>query len=142
MTALDTNVIIDLEDGSEEVAEAAMNAIESAGQQGRIAVCGVVYAELCARPSRRATEVQAALTSAQIAIEAAIPIDVWTAAGIAYGEYARRRKASGGGTTRRILADFIIGAHACTVGALVTNDAAFYRRAFPDLKVIEPRAKA
>ena len=30
-----------------------------------------------------------------------------------------------------------IGAHACAVGALVARDADFYRRAFPDLRVLD-----
>lgn len=40
---------------------------------------------------------------------------------------------------RGIMADFLIGAHARSVGSLVTNDAAFFRREFPDLEVVEVR---
>ncbi|MCL5258254.1 MAG: hypothetical protein M1314_00655 [Firmicutes bacterium] len=49
--------------------------------------------------------------------------------------------ATSDGAPRRIIADFVIGAHASRVGTLVTSDAAFYRRAFPSLRVIDVRSE-
>jgi predicted nucleic acid-binding protein len=136
MTALDTNVIIDLEEGAPEVAERALRAIENAGERAALVVSGVVYAELCARPSPGDVEIATRLGKARIAIDVDLPVDTWREAGLAYASYCRRREKSGGGSARRILADFIIGAHACRVGTLVTSDADFYRRAFPSLRVV------
>lgn len=137
MTALDTNVLIDLEEGVPAVAEQALRAIESAGERGPIVACGVVYAELCSRPSRGAAEIAAILHAARVVIDLEMPLSLWADAGSAYGAYRKRREKSGGGGSRRIIADFLIGAHACRVGVLVTSDAEFYRRAFPDLRVID-----
>lgn len=53
--------------------------------------------------------------------------------------YAARRRTSGGGTPRRVLADFVIGTHAASRAAqLVTLDAQHYAACFPDLKVPVP----
>ena len=114
MTALDTNVIIDLQEGDSETAERAVRAIESAGERDALVVCGAVYAELCGRASRAPETVAASLGAARIAVDTSMPIDVWALAGTAYAAYRQRRAKSGGGEARRILADFLIGAHAST----------------------------
>ncbi len=140
MIALDTNAVIDLEEGAPDVAEAVIQAIESAGR-GRLAICSVVYAELLASAKADAAELLSALRSAQIAVDFDLSAEVWSGAGLAFGVHARRRGQAGASGPRRILADFIIGAHAYSIGSLVTSDAAFYRRAFPDLRVIDARAE-
>ena len=137
MIALDTNVIIDLEEGSAEVSERALTAIERARPAGALVICGIVYAELCAWPNRNSADVANILRRAQIRIDTELTIDMLSQAGTAFGTYARRRKSSGAGTARRINADFLIGAHAASVGCLVTRDAEFYRRVFPELRVYE-----
>lgn len=64
---------------------------------------------------------------------------VWQASGRAYSAYARRRAKAGGGRPRRILADFLIGAHAVSRNAtLVTLDDTHYRTAFPALPLVVP----
>jgi hypothetical protein len=53
-------------------------------------------------------------------------------AGRAFRRYRRR-----GGTRRRILADFMVGAHAVASGqALLTRDRGFYRDYFPALRLL------
>ncbi len=136
MIALDTNVIIAIEEGTPECAERALRAVERAGERGGLVICGVVYAELHARPQSTTGELDEALRAAHIAIDLQLAIESWREAGRAYAAFARRRRAAGGDRPRRIIADFLIGAHACAVGTLVTWDAAFYRRAFPDLRVV------
>ncbi len=51
--------------------------------------------------------------------------DLWRDAGKGFAEYAVRRRESGGDTPRRILADFVIGAHAAsrTNGLISFNSA-------------------
>uniref|UniRef100_E6PD61 PIN domain-containing protein n=1 Tax=mine drainage metagenome TaxID=410659 RepID=E6PD61_9ZZZZ len=136
MIALDTNVIIDIEEGSPESAERALRAVERAGERGGLVICGIVYAELHARPQRAASDLDDTLRTARIAVDLQLTAEIWREAGHAYAAYARRRRAAGGDSPRRILADFVIGAHARAVGSLVTRDAAFYRRAFPKLRVV------
>ena len=137
MIALDTNVIIDLEEGTPESAERALRAVERAGERGGLVICGVVYAELLAQPYPNSEDIDGVLRAAHIAVDLQISAESWREAGQAYAAYARRRRAAVGDSPRRIIADFIIGAHARAVGTLVTRDAAFYRRAFPALRVVD-----
>jgi predicted nucleic acid-binding protein len=60
--------------------------------------------------------------------------DTAFAAGRAFREYRRRTMGR-----EAILADFLIGAHALTIGAsLLTRDARLYRNYFPELTLITP----
>ncbi|WP_460330824.1 PIN domain-containing protein, partial [Thermus oshimai] len=59
----------------------------------------------------------------------------WHLAGERFGQYARKRRTTG--LPRRILADFLIGAHALHHHlALATFDPVHYRVAFPELEVL------
>lgn len=138
MIALDTNVLVDIDEAPSDVAERVLATVSGVGEHAPLVVCGAVFAELCAGRGRNPDEVSTRLKSAQIRIDVHLALDVWKRAGTAYAAFARRRHASGGGEPRRILTDFIIGAHACTIGTLVSSDAAFYRRAFPELCVVDP----
>jgi predicted nucleic acid-binding protein len=63
--------------------------------------------------------------------------ETWRVAGRAYLGYTERRKSSGGESPRRILADFLIGAHALVRGySLLTIDYRHYAAAFPTLTII------
>jgi predicted nucleic acid-binding protein len=54
----------------------------------------------------------------------------------------QRRFLDRGGRRDRVVADFLIGAHALLqCDALVTRDASFFRDYFKGLKVIEPRRR-
>jgi len=66
--------------------------------------------------------------------------DVWREAARAYKEYAERRRAQPDDHgPRRILADFVVGAHALLLAsALLTFDRRLYRAAFPGLEVLVP----
>ncbi|MGH2346374.1 MAG: DNA-binding protein, partial [Chloroflexota bacterium] len=65
---------------------------------------------------------------------------IWQAAGLAYRTYARRRHAEGAPVPRRrILADFVIGAHAMGRQAtLLTWDEDIYHTYFPGLITVAP----
>ena len=55
----------------------------------------------------------------------------------AFQSYAVRRRRHGHSAPRRILADFMIGAHAQQAGyQLLTLDGRLYRTAFPELTVV------
>jgi predicted nucleic acid-binding protein len=61
---------------------------------------------------------------------------VWRSAGRAFRSYAERRRKQRDSGTRRILADFLLGAHAAVRGyRLLTLDERLYRTAFPGLTV-------
>jgi predicted nucleic acid-binding protein len=69
-----------------------------------------------------------------VAIDWDLGEPVWRSAGRAFQSYARRKQRDSG--ARRILADFLIGAHAQTRGyRLLTLDERLYKAAFPTLRL-------
>jgi predicted nucleic acid-binding protein len=133
-TAVDTNVIIALWDRNPSISSRAQNALETAFQRGGLVIAGPVLAELLAAPGRTEAFVDAFLEDTSIAVEWDLDEVVWRAAGRAFQRYAERRRKQRNSGTRRILADFMIGAHAETRGyRLLTLDEQLYRPAFPKL---------
>jgi len=137
-TALDTNVIVALLSGTPELSRAARESLEQAGARGALVVSPPVYAELLAAPDRKMEELDAFLDRTGIEVDWVLDEPVWRTAAAAYREYAaRRRKQPGDSGPRRILADFVIGAHAVHLAsALLTLDRGLYRTAFPKLKIL------
>jgi predicted nucleic acid-binding protein len=100
-------------------------------------VSAPVYAELLAGPLRTEAALDQFFAETEIEVDWMLEENVWREAGKAYREYVQRRKKSSGGASRRILADFLIGAHALVGGhSLLTIDKSHYATAFPKLKVI------
>lgn len=136
-TAVDTNILAALLRGAPEESRAARASLESASHRGRVVVSAAVYAELCAAPGRDQREVDAYLASRRIQVDWDLGEAVWRSAALAYREYAERRREQRGGEPRRILADFVIGAHALHhAGTLLTADQRLYRAAFPSLMLL------
>ncbi len=74
------------------------------------------------------------LEETRIGVDWELSQRVWRLAGRAFQDYAERRQRQRDRGTRRILADFIIGAHTFTNGfCLLTLDERLYRAAFPNL---------
>lgn len=136
-TAVDSNVIVAL--WSREPTAGRMAALlRAARAAGPLVVSAPVWAELHAAPG--ATEAFVARFLADTGIEANLDLDeaVWRRAAMAYAAYATRRRASGGGEPKRLLIDFLVGAHALErADRLLTLDPQRYRSAFGDLR-IEP----
>lgn len=140
MTAIDTNVFVGLLAGTQDEAEVAQRALEEAAARGSLLLCPAVYAELQAMPGMSEEELDAFVEANDLTVAWALEAEVWRAAGRAYAAYAsRRRKQKGDKGPRRILADFVIGAHAeLTAGKLLTLDVKLYRANFTKLEVIVP----
>jgi len=137
ITALDTNVLVALWDRDDAWNSAAEAVLRSAQARGKLVISGVVFAELLAFPRRQEKFIDRFLSDTNIGVEWAIQESMWRAAGAAYQTYAvrRRRQASG---PRRLLADFLIGAHALGKGyPLLTFDDRIYRAAFPKLTLVD-----
>jgi predicted nucleic acid-binding protein len=135
--ALDTNIIVYALVGNAQIASAASKALERAASQGgAIVVSAPVYAELLAIPNYDKQDLDAFVADAKIRVDWQLSEACWIAAGVAYAAYARRRKRQKSDAPRRILADFIIGAHAVGVEALLTADGSFYTTNFPELRLL------
>ncbi|MEF2278314.1 type II toxin-antitoxin system VapC family toxin [Deinococcus sp. YIM 134068] len=135
-TAIDTNVlsaILKAEPNSLPL----IDLLERARGSGPLLISPVVYSELLGTPPHTPVFIEEFLHDTGITLEEAFPLAVWEAAGVAFQAYAVRRKASGGGVPRRILADFLIGAHAQEkADRLATLDPQHYRLAFPALTLL------
>ncbi len=139
-TAIDTNVIIALWDKSPALSAAAQRSMDAALDRGSLVISAPVFAELMAAPGREVSFLNEFFDSTGITVDWILPEAVWRAAGRAFQAYAARRSRHRDAGPRRILADFLIGAHAVVHGyALLTLDDRVYRASFPGLKIVEPK---
>ena len=136
ITAVDTNVVIALWDKDPLLNLAAQTSLEAAFKRGSLVVAAPVFAELIAGPGRNESFVTSFLEDTAIAIDWELGESVWRSAGRAFQSYAERRRKQRDSGARRILADFLIGAHADFNGyRLLTLDERLYRVAFPTLTI-------
>ena len=139
MTAIDTNVLVDLlANVDAALQQRAYGVLEASARRGPLFIAPIVHAELGANPAFSIETFDRFLLESRIRVDWKLSEQIWRVAGMKFAHYARRRRASRGGEPRRLIADFVIGAHATAVGGLVTRDAAFYRREFADLAIFEP----
>ncbi len=135
-TALDTNILVALWDADDALSSIAKPALESARAAGDLVVAAPVYAELLAFPGRTEEFLNSFFDDTEITIDWQLDESVWRSAGLAFQSYASRRRKHEDAIPRRILADFLIGAHALENGyRLLTLDDRLYRAAFPRLPI-------
>ena len=135
-TAIDTNVVVALWDKDPTLSLAAQTALEAAFNRGGLVVSAPVFAELIAAPSRTESFVSSFVEETGIAVDWDLGEGVWRSAGRAFKHYAERRRRQRDPGSRRILADFLIGAHAQTRSyRLLTLDERLYKAAFPTLTI-------
>jgi len=136
MTAIDTNVFVALWDKDDVFNLNAQKALDEALDSGLLLIAAPVYAELLAGPARNEKMLDEFFAQAEIQVDWDIPERVWRMAGAASQTHSVRRRVSKGGEPRRIIADFVIGAHALANGySLLTLDREFFQRNFPGLTV-------
>lgn len=131
ITAVDANVLLDVFIPSDEHGPRSREWLTEAYIAGSIVVCDVVYAEIVPSFGDRLA-LDEALRNISVATS---PIDTSIAyqAGARWMEYRRA-----GGSRTRIIADFLIGAHALsTADVFLTRDRGFYSAYFPELKVVD-----
>ncbi len=135
-TAIDTNVISALWSGEPLAAKVAAGLAE-AQAQGGLVICGAVYAELMAHPSATQSFVDGFLRETKVVVDFDSGETLWRTAASSFAAYANRRRRSAGGAPKRLLVDFLIGAHALLrADRLMTLDAERYVREFPKLRVV------
>ncbi|MDN5869293.1 MAG: PIN domain-containing protein [Nitrococcus sp.] len=132
ITAVDTNVLIDVLEGDPEFGHASAAALARASRDGALIACEVVWAEV-ATAYQPAQEVLRDLAAFGLRFDAMSEASALAAA----SAWARHR--STGGKRSRIAADFLIGAHAAgQADRLLTRDSGFHRQHFEHLRVDEP----
>jgi predicted nucleic acid-binding protein len=132
-TAVDSSVIVDVLTADRHFAASSEAALIGALAAGDVVICDAVVAEVqtmldtreTAMDSIAAMGIRYLATTEQAAVRAG---------------HMQRRYRDRGGRRERIVADFLIGAHAMMqCNALITRDAGFYRDYFKGLKVIVPK---
>ena len=120
-TAIDSNVLIALWNEDDILNTQARSALDNARGRGSLVIAAPVFAELLAAPSRTETFLDSFCKQTRIAVDWSLTEAIWRAAGLAF----------------RILANFLIGAHALHHGfRLLTLDDRLYRAAFPRLAIL------
>jgi predicted nucleic acid-binding protein len=135
-TAVDTNILSALWSG-EPLASTISEVLDQAATDGGLVVCAAVYAELLAHPKAKLDFVDDFLAATGISVDFDFGEPVWREASVRFAKYAVRRRTSGEGRPKRLLADFIVGAHALLRSdRLLTLDRSRYSRDFPELELI------
>jgi hypothetical protein len=134
ITAIDSNVLLDVFAGDQRFGGASRRSIAAAFEDGAVMACEVVWAEVAAS-YRSVDEGRERLEQLGIGF-APIDPEVALAAGALWWKHLRV-----GGGRDRSMADFLIGTHAwMRSDALLTRDRGFYRSTFGRLNIIDPSA--
>jgi len=135
ITAVDTNVLLDVFGADAEFGHRSSEALRACLREGRLVACEVVWAETASFfPSPAAA--RGPMERLGVGFS---PLDV-EAALAASGAWRKHR--AKGGRRERVAADFLIGAHAqLHADRLLTRDRGFYRACFLGLKILDPAAK-
>lgn len=112
--------------------ERSRAALHGCVTEGGLVACEVVFAELAAAfPTSDGAG--AALAALGVGFSPLAPVAALSAGGC-WRDYRRR-----GGSRERVVADFLIAAHASVqADRLLTRDRGFYRRYFPTVTVLDP----
>ncbi len=132
ITAVDTNVLLDIFGADPKFGELSANALRRAMHEGALAACELVWAEAGAAfgsvESFRGAMDDLGIAFSSITQETAL------VAGQAWSAYR-----SAGGKRERVAADFLIGAHAkMQCDRLLTRDKGFYKTYFKSIRVLDP----
>ena len=132
ITAVDTSVLLDVFFDDPRFGQASADALRQCLREGALQVCPVVWAEVRAAFEDEET-FQRTLATLGVAY-AAFSAETAALSGVIWQSYRRA-----GGKRERIMADFMIGAHALRqCERLLTRDAGFYRAYFTGLSVVSP----
>ena len=137
--SVDTNILIGILQGSAEgnADQLELHARQVAGDE--LLICGVVSVELAAHPGMTRAHINALIQSTGLRLDLTMPAAAWEAATDANHAFQQRRRTSGSSMSRRVPADFLIGAHALhRADALLTRNPGDFAD-FPGLALLVPR---
>jgi len=134
--SLDSNILSTVWSPTDPLRHQVAAALDEYRNHASLVLCGFVYAELL--PVQRSQRVlDAILHELDVHIEWDMGERVFRVAGDAFAGYVERRKSRSSDEPRRLLTDFLIGAHAEVSGhAILTRDKRIFRAAFPKLELL------
>ncbi len=137
ITAVDTSVLLDVLAADRAHGEVSREALRTAFDNGALIACDVVWSEVRAHfPD--GTAFSEALSTIGIGFNALRP-ETAELAGELWRAYCLRHPAP----RRRLVADFLVGAHALRqADGLLTRDRGFYREEFAALQIVDPSRSA
>jgi predicted nucleic acid-binding protein len=125
-------VLVDILSPDPRFGPASREAIRTARTEGVVMACEVVWAEVTSL-FRSAEAADEALGRLDVRFAALDP-EVAAGAGQVWSAYRRS-----GGRKERVVADFLIGAHAwMRADRFLTRDRGFYRAYFKRLRIVDP----
>ena len=137
ITAVDTNVLIDILEPDPTFGAMSRDAIKRCRKEGAIVSCSVVWAELATAYGHAEDDLLSALD--RIGLEFS-SIQIGSALKAAAHWHTYRR---GMLSRDRIAADFLVGAHAAEqCDRLLTRDRGFYQGYFEGLEIVDPTDSA
>lgn len=134
ITAVDSSVLIDVLVDDERFGESSVQALRRARREGQLVVCDLVVAEITPVVGESVENLMDDwhLEYVPLSREAALQ------AGVLFAAYLER-----GGRRGRVVADFVIGAHARHhADRLLCRDDGFQRDYFQGLEIWDPREEA
>lgn len=132
ITAVDTNVLLDVFGADPSFGTRSADALRAGSASGRLVACEIVWAEV-ASVFPTPGDAREALGVLGVEFEASGP-EAALDAGYAWRAYRQR-----GGRRRRLVVDFLVGAHAVRqADRLLTRDRGFYRSYFVNLEIVDP----
>lgn len=136
ITAIDTNILIDVLGKPNPLSPFAAEALDHALAKGALVICPVVASEISIS-FHDANHMKSMMEEMRIGLSS---FD-WEALHLAGKIFVSYRHMSSK-PKDRMLSDFLVAAHAfCQADALLTRDRGFYRFYFPKLKIIEVTGK-
>ena len=134
ITAVDTSVLIDVFGANARFGPSSANVLRRCLNEGAVVACAVVWSE-----SRSAFSSDDGFLPAMRTLGVGFSPSTEQASMIAGAVWKKYRTA--GGKRERMMADFLIGAHAALqCDRLLTRDRGYYKKYFSGLDVVEPTA--
>ena len=132
ITAVDTNVLVDIFKADPKFGRVSADLTRRCLSEGALIACDVVWAEVAT-----IFDSETVLIESMDALNVTYSATTRDSALIAARAWKRYR--ARGGQRQRVIADFLIGAHAfAQADRLLTRDRGFYRDYFEKLRVLDP----